>query len=129
MYGEVTQNLVFCIQFESRPSHKLHCVNHDGLVNATRSSSHLSYTSMKDYEKTQQQCMPLLAAHHVIPHADGGTQKLVFCMQFESLPWQNWDHVYHKGLVDAVRHSSSPPETSREGYETLQQQWLSHFSI
>ena len=31
----------------------------------------------------------------------------------------------HKGLVDVIRISSQPPHISKEGVETLQQQWMS----
>ena len=66
MCWEGTQNLAFCMQFESPPQQKLHRVNHMGLNDAIRSSSHPPYEYKEDYETLQQQWVCPHVVHHSI---------------------------------------------------------------
>ena len=54
-----------------------------------------------------------------------GTPNLGIVVKFESRRWWKWYSATHKWLVNAVKSISHLPYTSKEGYETLKQQWLS----
>ena len=66
---EGTQNLTFCLQFESPPQLNWHHVNHEELIDGIRSISRLFCTSNEDYETLQQQWIALFASHHPISWA------------------------------------------------------------
>ncbi len=53
------------------------------------------------------------------------TPNLAVCMQFESRPQQIWYAVNYMGLLGSVKSSSDLNYTSKERYETLQQQYIS----
>ena len=54
-----------------------------------------------------------------------GARILKFCMKFNISFQQKWYGVDHEGLVDAIKSSSNHPYTSKEGYKTRNQQWMS----
>ena len=56
-----------------------------------------------------------------------GAQNLIFCMKCESSLWQKWHGDDHNKLLDAMRSSfhCPYPHTSKKGYQTLKQQWIS----
>ena len=54
-----------------------------------------------------------------------GAQNLIFCMKCESSLWQKWYGDDHNKLLDAMRSSFHCPYTSKKGYQTLKQQWMS----
>ena len=46
-------------------------------------------------------------------------------MKFDVCYWQKWHVVYHKGLIYAIRSSSNHPNTFKEWFEIVKQQWVS----
>ena len=58
------------MQFESQPSDISHRVTHTWLTDASKRSSHLSYSSKEEYEPFQQQWVSLIVAHHSISSAE-----------------------------------------------------------
>ena len=50
---------------------------------------------------------------------------IIFCVQFESWPQQKWHNMNHKELKGALKSYPHLPYTSKECYETLEQQWIS----
>ena len=126
---EGTQNLEFGVQFDSWPWWKWHDVNNTILVDAARISPHHSYASEEGYKSLQQQWISLLVAQHPFPHNDRVLTIWYFGVQFESSPQQIWQDINNKEFVDAARSSSHLLCVSKEGHETLQQQWISFFII
>ena len=55
--------------------------------------------------------------------------KFWFCFKVESWFWQKWHAVDHKKLVCAIRSCSNHCYTSKKGYETLKQQWMTLHSM
>ena len=62
------------MKFESKPWREWYGVNHNGLVDAIRRSSHPYHASKEAFEILQQQWMSLLAAQYDISNADGVPQ-------------------------------------------------------
>ena len=58
-----------------------------------------------------------------------GAQNLIFCMKFENCFWQEYHDIGHMGLVLAIGSSSNHPYTFKEGYEALNQQWMSPLTV
>ena len=58
-----------------------------------------------------------------------GTPNLEICVKFESQHRSKWYGATHKWLVNAVKSFSHLPYASKEGYETLKQQWLSLLAV
>ena len=52
------------------------------------------------------------------------SQNRVFYMEFDSSSCQKWHGIDNKEHIDAIRSTSSHLYTSKEGYETLKQQWM-----
>ena len=104
---------------------KWYHVKHEGLVVAIRSSSYLPYVFKEGFETPQQQWLSLIAVKHPICHTERVPQIWLFAFHLSVDLGEKWHDLTHKGLVDAVRSSSHLSYAPKEGYETLQQQWLS----
>ena len=65
---------IFYVKFESKPWQEMHGMNHKGLVDAVRRSSHPYHTSKEAFEILQQQWMSLLLTQYDISNADGVPQ-------------------------------------------------------
>ena len=55
----------------------------------------------------------------------GGAQNWIFCVKFESYFWQICHDMDHKVLLFDVWISFNHAYMSKQGYETIKQQWLS----
>ncbi len=53
-----------------------------------------------------------------------GTRNLVLCVQFEARHQCECHNVNNNGCIDALKSSSDLTYTSKEGYETLHQQYI-----
>ena len=69
--------------------------------------------------------MSFLAAQPPISCAVMGAEKQILCITVESCFGQKWHHVDHMGVVYSTKSSVNHHYISKEGYETLKQQWMS----
>ncbi len=123
---EGTSNPVFCMHFESWSWQKWHDVTLGGLIDAIRSSPCLPHVSKECDETLQQQWMSLVAAQYSIHILRlRGYPDSVICMQLRVETSGNDTMWNHNGITYALRSSSHPSHTSKEGYEALQQQCMS----
>ena len=67
---EGSENLIFCMKFDSSFCQKWHGIDHKEHIDAIRSTSNHIYTSKKGYDTLKQQCMSLLAAQHPNPRVE-----------------------------------------------------------
>ena len=103
---EDAPNLVFYVKFESKPWQEMHGMNHKGLVDAVRRSSHPYHTSKEAFEILQQQWMSLIAAQYDIPNVHGVPQIWHFVWNLGVILGKN-DTVWTNRVLQML--SGAPP--------------------
>ena len=118
-----------CEIWESTSVHKWYGATHKWLVNAVGSFSIcLMHLRKVMKHSSSNGC---LSSHSTVSHllCWEGTPNLEICVKFESQHRSKWYSATHKWLMNAVKSFSHLPYASKEGYETLKQQWLSLLAV
>ena len=118
-------NWLFYLILESIFQRKWHCVHHKGawICYETHFLSFLYICKRIWNTQAAMGIAPYDTPSHCL--CLSGTPKCIFCFKFESIFQQNRHSVDHKGIIYAVRFPFNHSYTSKEGYETLKQQWMS----
>ena len=104
-------------------------MNHKGLADTIKSPSHPPHASKGGYETLQQQCVPLLIAHHPNSWAEVVSKIWYYVRNWRVDIIRNNMFQTTRGLVDDVRSALHLPYTSNGGYEIFEQHWMSLFTI
>ena len=89
-----------------------------------KKTSRISHESDEGYGLLQQQWKYLLVVYCPIFHCREATKNLLDSPHFDSWPQQKWHGLNYTWFLSAIKCSFPLLMTSNEGYETLQQQWI-----
>ena len=126
MCKECSLDLVFFMQIDSGwRRQKWHRVNNMGLVDIVDAVHTFLIHLRMDMDHINSDGFLSIIIQHSVSYANRVlTPNLTFCGKNDSQTQQKWHSVDHKGHVDAVRRSSHISYISKEGYESLEQQWM-----
>ena len=105
---------------------KKHCVDHEVIENALRSSSNHSCTFKGGLKTLTKQWMSVLVTlSHIFPGWSSSKTSVLICAWNWSVYFVEMTMCWHVGIRYAVRCSSNHSYTYKGGWEILKQQWMS----